>query len=107
MRKADNAVRQGIQTIIGLLAPRDDGTRGLYIAPRCVHTLSEFHTYAYASLPDGSAASARPAAEEPIKQNDHALDALRYALHTAVSRQRRYAHQLDTLRQRLDPPRAP
>ena len=85
-------MRQGIQTITGLLAPRDDGTRGLYIAPRCVHALSEYHTYAYASIPDGSAASA---AEEPIKQNDHALDPLRYALHTAVSRQR------------LDPPRTP
>jgi hypothetical protein len=106
VRKADNAVRQGIQTVTGLLAPRGDGTHGLSIAPRCVHTLSEFHTYAYATTTEGSA---RPPAEEPIKQNDHAMDALRYALHTAVTRQRRYAHQLSALRQRtrLDPPRGP
>ncbi|HLJ80029.1 MAG TPA: terminase family protein, partial [Ktedonobacterales bacterium] len=45
--KADNAVRAGIQTVTGLLAPRPDGTRGLYVAPRCVHTIAEFGSYQY------------------------------------------------------------
>src|SRR5579859_3610806 len=43
--KADNAVRAGIQTITGLLAVRPDGTRGLYVAPRCVHTIAEYGSY--------------------------------------------------------------
>jgi hypothetical protein len=40
--RADNAVRAGIQTVT-LLAPRPDGTRGLYVAPRfCLSTVCSF-----------------------------------------------------------------
>ncbi len=100
---AEDAVRPGIQTVTRLLARRDDGTRGLYVAPRCVHTIAEFGTYQYPSTDSlhatgNGSASGTPlpqtgeglgvgVSELPLKQNDHAMDALRYALHTALGRQ--------------------
>jgi hypothetical protein len=42
-----------------------------------VHTLAEFGSYAYTS---GERAKRDPA-EEPVKQGDHAMEALRSALH--------------------------
>ncbi len=105
--KADNAVRPGIQTVTALLAPRPDKTRGLYVAPRCRRTIAEFSTYQYApSLsgpgdgPDG--APARPASEEPLKRNDHCMDALRYALHTALTEGRRADTYLANLQRMTD-----
>jgi hypothetical protein len=86
--KADNAIRPGIQTITGLLAPRPDGTRGLYVAPRCVHTIAEYGSYQYATAEGQGAGGQRDASELPLKQNDHAVDATRYALHTALGRSR-------------------
>ena len=53
---AANAIRPGIQTINRLLARREDGTRGLYVSPRCVHTLAEYASY----LADASAARGQP-----------------------------------------------
>jgi phage terminase large subunit len=81
--RAENAVRAGIQTVTGLLARRADGRHGLSISPRMTHTLAEYDQYRYAT-----AASGRDPAEQPIKQNDHAMDATRYALHSELVRQR-------------------
>ncbi|HEU5343589.1 MAG TPA: terminase large subunit, partial [Ktedonobacterales bacterium] len=92
VRKGAGSVRAGIQTVTAALARRGDGTRGLYVSPRCVHTIAEFGAYAYAAAPGaGAGAEASPKrdpAEEPIKLNDHCLDALRYALHSELSRER-------------------
>lgn len=96
--KADNAVRPGIQTITSLLALRDDGTRGLYVSPRCVHTIAEYATYQYATAD----ASKRDPSEQPIKQNDHALDATRYALHSSLGASRATEAYLAELQRRLD-----
>ncbi len=82
--RADNAVRAGIQTVTALLARRADGRHGLNIAPQMTHTLAEYDQYRYAT----AAANGRDPAEQPLKQNDHALDATRYALHTELGRQR-------------------
>ena len=49
VRKGAGSVRSGIQAVTRLLAPREDGTRGLYVDPRCVNTIREFETYAYAT----------------------------------------------------------
>jgi hypothetical protein len=105
--KADNAVRPGIQTVTALLARRADGTRGLYVAPACVRTIAEYATYSYATAPGDPSSPAAPAgsgardpSEEPIKQNDHCLDATRYALHTAIARERRVAGYLADLARR-------
>ena len=80
----------------GLLARRPDGTRGLYVAPRCVHTLAEYASYQYATR----ASEGRDPSEQPLKQNDHALDATRYALHTALGRARATTAYLDAMRRR-------
>jgi hypothetical protein len=82
--RADNAVRAGIQTVTALLARRADGRHGLYISPRMVNTLAEYDQYRYAT----AAANGRDPAEQPLKQNDHALDATRYALHSELGRLR-------------------
>lgn len=73
--RADNAVQAGIQTVAGLLAPRGDGSRGLYVAPGCLHTIAEYASYQYASAASGAAPARRDASEQPLKQNDHAMDA--------------------------------
>jgi hypothetical protein len=96
--KADNAVRPGIQSITGLFALRDDGTRGLYVAPRCVHTIAEYASYHYATADS----SHRDPSEQPVKQNDHALDATRYAVHTALGQTRAADAQIAALQRRLD-----
>jgi terminase large subunit-like protein len=90
-----NAVRAGIQTVTALLAARGDGTRGLLVAPRCVNTIAEFTQYAYAPTHDGAT---RDASEVPIKQHDHAMDALRYCLHTALGDAHATRTYLDRMR---------
>jgi Terminase RNaseH-like domain len=74
--KGPGSVRAGIQTVTSLLALREDGTRGLYIDPKCASTLAEYGSYAYATAERAK----RDPSEEPVKQSDHALDATRYAL---------------------------
>lgn len=105
--RADNAVRPGIQTVTALLAARPDGTRGLYVAPRCVHTIAEYGSYQYAqSGPNPLATFPRgegeigAVPEQPLKQNDHALDATRYALHTALGQARATSAFLANLQRR-------
>jgi hypothetical protein len=84
--KGAGSVRAGIQTVTTALSARGDGSRGLYVSPRCAHTIAEFGAYAYASAPEGADVPIkRDAAEEPIKLNDHCLDALRYALHSELT----------------------
>jgi PBSX family phage terminase large subunit len=63
--KADNAVLTGIGRVTTALA------EGLTIDPSCVNLIAEFESYSY---PEGG----RVDKDAPIKQNDHALDALRY-----------------------------
>ncbi|HST87259.1 MAG TPA: phage terminase large subunit [Ktedonobacterales bacterium] len=91
----DDAVRPGIQTVTKLLARREDGTRGLSVAPSCVNTIAEYGAYQWAPepvsltglLPLAAGRDAAAAyAEVPLKVNDDAMDATRYALHTALGR---------------------
>lgn len=67
VRKADNNVADGIRDVATALAD------GLTVDPSCVNTVAEFESYAY---PDG----ARGESDKPVKQNDHAMDALRYGI---------------------------
>lgn len=48
----------------------------LHVHPRCKNLILELESYAYPEKKD-----MRNFDEKPIKENDHALDALRYALH--------------------------
>jgi hypothetical protein len=80
---AANAVRAGIQTITRLLARREDSTRGLYISPRCVHTLAEYASYQYDSAPIPTGRAGAPhLPDQPLKQNDYIMDATRYILYS-------------------------
>lgn len=63
-RESEKAVETGIRYVDSL---RDQ----LYVAENCQHVIDEFNTYCYK---DGS--------DDVLKEHDHALDALRYALFT-------------------------
>jgi phage terminase large subunit len=64
VRKAINDVLIGISTVTSTLPH-------LTVDPSCVNTIAEFESYRY---PDGR----RGNTDSPVKENDHALDALRY-----------------------------
>jgi Terminase RNAseH like domain len=46
------------------------------VDPKCVNLIAEFGSYQYATADRAK----RDPSEEPLKQRDHALDAMRYAL---------------------------
>src|SRR3990167_5980685 len=66
--KGKDSVKSGIQSIREMLIRGD-----LLINRRCVNLISEFEMYSY-----DEEQSERNEQENPIKQHDHALDALRY-----------------------------
>lgn len=63
---ANHDVRAGIMVVKSRLA-----RRALTVSPRCANLLAEFEGYVW---------SDKRAKDEPVKQNDHALDALRYVV---------------------------
>lgn len=67
-RAAKNQVASGIKTVTSFLLRPD---RPLRISPFCQNLINEFYSYCYSENSD-----------MPIKVNDHAVDALRYALHS-------------------------
>ena len=78
--EANNHVRDGLSEVSKRLAPweTNDGKRRarLYVAPRCVNTITEFEKYRRKRDRAGNIL------EDVDKHNDDAMDALRYALHT-------------------------
>jgi len=73
IKGADNSVNDGIQLVQNLLT--GNGGR-LFVHRSCVNLIREFYSYLW-----DPKAQAR-GEDEVIKENDHALDALRYALFT-------------------------
>jgi len=70
--KNKDSIKNGIDRVRSLLKQNK-----LTIDPSCINLIAEFETYAYPEKrPDSNEQ------ENPIKENDHALDALRYALST-------------------------
>ncbi len=65
VNKANNAVSDGIREVTSAL------NDGMTIDPSCIHTIAEYESYSY---PDGT----RTETDNPVKQNDHLLDAIRY-----------------------------
>jgi len=64
----NNAVLPGIQQVAALLAVQGDGLpRLLVVGDNCPHLLKEFEQYSWSEKGD-----------QPLKCNDHAMDALRY-----------------------------
>ena len=81
---ADNAVTEGIQRVKARLADAGDGRRRLYVAPSCVNILAEFESYCWKAQRTGELK------DEPEKVNDHAMDALRYAVMHIDAKRKRY-----------------
>ena len=73
--KADNAVLDGIRTVCTLLQRAD-----LLFCKDCTRTIAEFYAYRWY---DKAAQAGR---DEPVKQDDHAMDAMRYFVSTALGR---------------------
>jgi len=70
--KNKDSIKNGIDKVRSLLKQNK-----LFIHASCVNLISEFETYAYPEKrPDQNEQ------ENPVKEHDHALDALRYALST-------------------------
>lgn len=69
IRRADNAVLEGIQLVSSAI---DAGV--LMIHPRCKHLIDELQGYSWDSK------AQERGEDKPVKTNDHACDALRYAL---------------------------
>ena len=72
-KAADKKVIIGIQAVKNRLAKQENGQCGIYFFNDLKNLLSEIYDYKW--LP---ADSSRNAKEEPLKLNDHAMDALRY-----------------------------
>ena len=70
---ANHAVMPGIQAVKARMAVQGDGMPRLTVDPANVNTISEFESYVWK---DGK----RGMKDEPEKVNDHAMDALRYAV---------------------------
>ena len=62
-------VLDGITTVQDYLKVQNDGKPRLTVDPACVETINEFESYVW-----------KPEKDEPMKENDHAMDALRYGV---------------------------
>ena len=72
VRAADKRIQYGIDLVKTRLQLRHDGQPGLFICSNCMNTIKEI--YGYHRPDDISSAKA----DIPVKENDHAMDALRY-----------------------------
>ena len=70
---ADNRVMDGIQAVKGRLKVAGDGKPRLFVSTACANTIAEFGMYTWQERAGGFL-------EKPAKFNDHAMDALRYAV---------------------------
>ncbi len=66
---ARSNILHGLEAVRQQLKIREDGKPGFYISSRCVEAIKEFNLYSYPESIDG---------EEPVKEHDHCMDALRY-----------------------------
>lgn len=87
--KANNAILIGIQKIADRLAPAGDGKPRIFFfrdalvemdtrlddVNRPTSTIQEFPGYVWQKSADG-----KPVKEQPVKDNDHGMDAMRYAV---------------------------
>lgn len=70
--KADNSVVPGVQTVDSLLV-----SGGLMVAEQCEHLIRELPAYRW------DAKAAARGVDAPVKENDHHVDALRYAIRSS------------------------
>ena len=72
-RPAKKDVIRGIGKLKARLDVQADGRPRLTIDPKCTNLIREFSSYRWNETKEG-----RNDKEEPVKENDHAMDALRY-----------------------------
>lgn len=70
---ADNAIEIGIQKVKERLNLNELGKPTLFILGKCKNLIKEIQLYKWETQKDG-----KPIKEQPVKVNDHAVDALRY-----------------------------
>lgn len=71
---AQKDVSTGIQRVKARLSTREDGRPRLIIHPRCVNLIKEIGVYRWSPI----AKTGGNEKETPVKESDHAMDALRY-----------------------------
>lgn len=76
IRHANNSVLDGIRTVAAFLPQK----RLFVYRERCSNLLREFTAYVW------DPQAQKRGEDRPLKQNDHALDALRYVVHTVFGR---------------------
>lgn len=74
--KRPGSVWSGITRVREALEPVNQGLPGIIIHERCVNTIREMESYVLTKHRDGTFT------EEPVKENDHTCDALRYGVAT-------------------------
>jgi PBSX family phage terminase large subunit len=70
---AKGRVLDGIQAIQNRLKVQGDGRPRLTVDPACVETINEFESYVWKKQANRDFTK-----DEPLKENDHAMDAIRY-----------------------------
>ena len=80
--EADNAVIDGINLVLNWL----DEERIHIVEEKCKNIIREFNSYIWDEK------AQEKGEDKPIKQNDHALDALRYLLQTLFPNKKRGAY---------------
>jgi phage terminase large subunit len=81
MLEAQKSVATGIERVKSYLKPDARGKPRLYIFDTCVNLLDEIAQYKWAERSVGQQGKLNEK-EEPVKVNDHAMDALRYLVMT-------------------------
>jgi PBSX family phage terminase large subunit len=71
--QANNTVTTGIQVVKARLVKRGDNKARFVLKPSCVNAIAEFEQYQWAENKLGIK-------DEPVKANDHIMDAIRYDL---------------------------
>lgn len=89
--KNKDSIVNGIQRVRELLKQQK-----LRIHSRCINLIAEFEMYAYPDNKDGSAFK-----EVPVKQHDHALDALRYVIMSSEPKPVNYQQRGLNYRERM------
>lgn len=74
---ADKSKMAGIEEVQKMLAVQENGKPRLRITKNCVHTIQEMAGYRW----ETNTSDRKDAADEPMKKNDHTVDALRYLVY--------------------------
>jgi phage terminase large subunit len=70
---AEKPIPAGVQAVQKRLEVAGDGLPRLFVDRDCVNLINELYQYRWPDPKDGAAKK-----EEPVKDNDHAMDAMRY-----------------------------